>query len=399
MANRFYTILIVPEKTSQVRRFVVPSWLFRSAAVGAAIVTLTGIVMVLDYWYVMNQVGENKSLRMENRRLRQQVQVFKNKMDTIESTMERVKTFATRLKVITNIEDRNGLLQSLNQSKLPDASTNIGNATLLSGLSSLTGLGGSPNIAPAQIGSATVGSGPAGSATAGSATTGSTVGPAQNGAQTGPATSGTPKGTPVSQTSGASSAAISYGQLLAMNTLQNESPEELMLRRDYDQLDMHFAQVNTDSLFIEQTLQDEYELLADQKSFLAALPTRKPAIGYFTSGFGVRTSPTLGSVKMHEGLDIANRPGTPIHAPADGTVIFAGTKSGYGQTVVLDHGYGLETWYGHTRKILVRSGQKVKRGDTIALLGNTGRSTGPHVHYEVRVHGTPVDPLSYILEN
>src|SRR5262249_51240742 len=83
------------------------------------------IVMVLDYWFVMNQIGENKELRMENRRLRQQVQVFKNKMTTIESTMERVKTFATRLKVITNIEDRGGLLQSLNQ-KLPDASSNIG---------------------------------------------------------------------------------------------------------------------------------------------------------------------------------------------------------------------------------------------------------------------------------
>src|SRR5579884_2671421 len=126
MANRFYTILIVPEKTSQVRRFVIPAWLFRSAAIGTALFTLTGIVMVLDYWYVMNQVGENKTLRMENRRLRQQVQVFKNKMDTIESTMDRVKTFATRLKVITNIEDRNGLLQSLNSTHLPDAATNIG---------------------------------------------------------------------------------------------------------------------------------------------------------------------------------------------------------------------------------------------------------------------------------
>src|SRR6185437_6123978 len=129
-SNRFYTVLVVPEKTSQVRRFVIPSWLFRSAAIGAAIMTLTGAVMVMDYWYVMNQVGENKELRMENRRLRQQVQVFQNKMDTIESTMERVKTFATRLKVITNIEDRNGLLQSLNQKSLPNAATNIGSTVV-----------------------------------------------------------------------------------------------------------------------------------------------------------------------------------------------------------------------------------------------------------------------------
>ena len=178
-----------------------------------------------------------------------------------------------------------------------------------------------------------------------------------------------------------------------------ESPEDVELRREYDRLDGRFTDLNRETLYVEQVLQDQYELLADQKAFLAALPTRKPAIGYFTSGFGVRRSPFGGAEKMHEGLDIANRPGTPIHATADGTVIYADTKAGYGQTVVVDHGYGLETWYGHTRKILVARGQKVHRGDVIALLGNSGRSTGPHVHYEVRVHGTPVDPLSYILEN
>src|SRR3954469_10569510 len=126
MANRFYTLLIVPEKTSQIRRLVLPSWILRGALVGVFFAMILGTIMVLDYWYVMNQIGENKQLRMENRRLRQQVQVFKNKLTTIDSTMERVKTFATRLKVITNIEDRGGgLLQSLNQ-KLPDASTNVG---------------------------------------------------------------------------------------------------------------------------------------------------------------------------------------------------------------------------------------------------------------------------------
>ncbi|MCM2279241.1 MAG: M23 family metallopeptidase [Oligoflexia bacterium] len=102
---------------------------------------------------------------------------------------------------------------------------------------------------------------------------------------------------------------------------------------------------------------------------------------------------------MHEGLDIANRPGTVIKAPADAVVAFANVKAGYGQTLILDHGYGLETWYAHTRKILVSKGQKVRRGESIAQLGNSGRSTGPHLHYEVRVNGYPVDPLSYILEN
>jgi murein DD-endopeptidase MepM/ murein hydrolase activator NlpD len=360
--NRFYTILVVPEKTSQVRRFVIPSWLFRSAAIGTALISLVAVVMVLDYCYVMGEVGENKQLKMENRRLRQQVQVFKNKMETIEGTMDRVKTFATRLKVITNIEDRSSLLQSLNQKKLPDASTNIG---AVAGSHSTTGK-------PTADNSTATPTAPTLTSSSGSSTTDSST-----------------------------SASISpKGILLAANTFtSSEDPEEILLRRDYEIVDARFSDLNTQSLYVEQMLQDQYELLADQKAFLAALPTRKPAVGYFTSGFGVRRSPFGGKNKMHEGLDIANRPGTPIRAPADGTVVFADTKSGYGQTVVIDHGYGLETLYGHTRQILVHKGQKVRRGDVVALLGSTGRSTGPHVHYEVRVHGTPVDPLSYILEN
>src|SRR4051794_32919550 len=114
-SNRFYTVMIVPEKTSRVRKVIVPSWVLKGAGAGVVFVLLISVVMFFDYWFVMNQIGENKDLRMENRRLRQQVQVFKNKMETIDGTMDRIKTFATRLKVITNIEDRGGLLQSLNQ--------------------------------------------------------------------------------------------------------------------------------------------------------------------------------------------------------------------------------------------------------------------------------------------
>jgi len=332
MANRFYTIMIVPEKTSRVRKFVVPSWLMRGTAIGFAFTSLVAIVMVFDYWYVMNQISENKALKLENRRLRQQVQVFKNKMATVESTMERVKTFATRLKVITdyNTEDRGALLQSLNSQKIPDASANRG---IMIAASATQPLAGSPEL----LTSAEVGDG-------------------------------------------------------------TQSPEDAQLRKEYEALDSRFTEVNKDALFVEQMLQDQYELLADQKTFLAALPVRKPAIGYFTSGFGVRKSPVSDRIKMHEGLDIANRPGTPIRAPADGEVVFADTKAGYGQTLIIAHGYGLETWYGHTRKILVSRGTRVHRGQQVALIGNSGRSTGPHLHYEVRVHGIPVDPRTYLLE-
>lgn len=355
MANRFYTVMIVPEKTAQVRKILVPAWVLRGAAVGMAFFTLLGIVMVLDYWYVMSQIGENKTLKLENRKLRQQVQIFKNKMTTIDSTMERVKTFATRLKVITNIEDHGNLLQTLNQ-RLPDASLNTG----------------APKASAPVTATATIPT---------------TLGPQ-------------PEATPGAAALNAPApSSAGHAALDTQDTPVAISPEDAELRVEYETLDTRFSELNRETLYVEQMLQDQYELLADQKAFLAALPTRRPAIGYFTSGFGVRLSPFGGRAKMHEGLDIANRPGTQIKAPADGVVIFADTKSGYGQTVIVDHGYGLETWYGHTKKILVSKGQKVRRGDTLALLGNTGRSTGPHVHYEVRVHGTPVDPLSYILEN
>ena len=181
----------------------------------------------------------------------------------------------------------------------------------------------------------------------------------------------------------------------ASNENKTSAPENLSPKED-----QAFEKVSLKSLTLEQNLHDLYELLSDQKSFLNALPTKKPAEGYFTSGFGVRVSPMGdGAEKMHEGLDVANAIGTPIHAPAQGTVVFAGRKSGYGQIVILDHGYGLETWYGHTSRFLVKPGQLVKRGQSIALIGNSGHSTGSHLHYEVRVHGIPVDPLAYILEN
>jgi murein DD-endopeptidase MepM/ murein hydrolase activator NlpD len=117
-----------------------------------------------------------------------------------------------------------------------------------------------------------------------------------------------------------------------------------------------------------------------------------------TSKFGYRLSPFTGRPMMHQGLDLAAPPGSPIVAPADGIVSFAGYDAGYGKLVSIDHGYGVVTRFGHTSQIYVEVGQKVKMGDVIAAVGSTGRSTGPHVHYEVRVNGVPVDPRNYLLD-
>lgn len=154
-------------------------------------------------------------------------------------------------------------------------------------------------------------------------------------------------------------------------------------------------QINSMRLAIDLRRQSQEEvksLLNDQRSLSASTPEGWPIKGWLTSYFGMRKSPYTGRPKMHDGLDIAANTGTPIHVTADGVVARVETSSGYGKTVVVDHGYGYRTLYAHNSKNLVKRGQSVSRGDKIAEVGNTGRSTGPHVHYEILLNGVPVDP-------
>ena len=127
-------------------------------------------------------------------------------------------------------------------------------------------------------------------------------------------------------------------------------------------------------------------------------PSIWPVKGWVTSGFGPRISPFTGRPALHDGLDIGASPDTSVHAPADGRVTAVGFHSKLGNIVRLDHGYGIQTFYGHLHKYLVKNGQRVKRGDVIALVGSSGLSTGPHLHYTVKVKGRPINPRQYILE-
>lgn len=148
----------------------------------------------------------------------------------------------------------------------------------------------------------------------------------------------------------------------------------------------------------ESSLRELQEYFDDQRSLLASTPSIWPTRGWVTSDFGTRLDPWTAERKMHEGLDIATPHGQPVFTPSDGTVVFAGTEGGYGKVLVIDHGYGVKTRYGHLSEIRVRLGDHVKRGDKVAQVGNTGRSTGPHLHYEVRVNGIPENPRKFILE-
>ena len=129
-----------------------------------------------------------------------------------------------------------------------------------------------------------------------------------------------------------------------------------------------------------------------------ATPTLWPVMGRVTSSFGERLDPFNGEGAFHAGLDIAASYGTPIHAPADGVIAKAGPASGYGREMIVDHGGGITTIYGHLSAFAVVAGQAVKQGQVIGYIGSAGRSTGPHLHYEVRVNNMPVNPHKYLRE-
>jgi murein DD-endopeptidase MepM/ murein hydrolase activator NlpD len=158
------------------------------------------------------------------------------------------------------------------------------------------------------------------------------------------------------------------------------------------------SSLETEASRQEQSLRELQEYFDDQRSLLASTPSIWPARGWVTSDFGTRLDPWTADRKMHEGLDIATPHGQPVFSPSDGTVVFAGTENGYGKVLVIDHGYGVKTRYGHLSEITVHLGDHIKRGDRVAAVGNTGRSTGPHLHYEVRVNGIPENPRKFILE-
>lgn len=145
-----------------------------------------------------------------------------------------------------------------------------------------------------------------------------------------------------------------------------------------------------------QELENLRETVLARNHRLAHTPSAWPSSGRVSSEFGTRRHPVSGTVQLHRGIDIAAPAGTPVTATAAGTVVFAGDRGGFGLTIVIDHGYGLQTLYAHNSQLYVKEGDVVERGDRIAAIGSTGLSTGPHVHYEVHLNGEPVNPRSFL---
>ena len=161
-------------------------------------------------------------------------------------------------------------------------------------------------------------------------------------------------------------------------------------RDDVDKMSFRSQRLQKDLSVLEQRF-------VDQSRVLSSTPSIAPVRGILTDGFGGRSDPFTGESGQHNAIDISSALGQPVRAPADGIVVKAEWANGYGNVIYVSHGYGYSTRYGHLKAFAVHPGARIKRGDVIAYVGSTGRSTGPHLHYEVRLNNNPVNPLAYIL--
>jgi murein DD-endopeptidase MepM/ murein hydrolase activator NlpD len=186
---------------------------------------------------------------------------------------------------------------------------------------------------------------------------------------------------------------IETKELAAGGRIDPESAE-IIAQQVRNEIDILSREASTQ----EHTLQELTQAAEQRSTQWSSTPSIWPVRGWVTSGFGPRVSPFTEKPAWHDGLDIGASPNAPVQAPAQGRIIAVSSDSKMGNMVKIDHGYGVETVYGHLAKALVKEGQRVKRGDVVALVGTTGLSTGPHLHYMVKKNGQALDPSKFILD-
>ena len=351
--SKYFTIMIVPERGKGFRAFRVPKIIFRGIIILLIVSLFFLCILAYDYVEILRQGQKNKYLSIENAQLKEQVEIFDKKLNSLIVDIERIQVFEKKLKIITGIEDnsltKNPPEEAGNKEVSPPPEPTKNKSSFLHLEEEMENSPEYQNLLTLHEKKIAQGMG------------------LQSGYQL------TKKISSLTSSFfnfAAKYAAVDYKMLTMKNML---------------------TKLETDINLLDQDL-------LDKDSFLKSTPTIWPTRGWVTSYFGIRKSEFSGEKKMHEGIDIGAPIGSKVISPADGVVTFAGTKPGFGQFVEIDHGYGIETIYGHASSLAVKKGGKIKRGEILARIGSTGLSTGPHVHYEVRVNGTPVDPMHYILD-
>ena len=314
--QKYFTVLVVPDRTSRVRKVTIArTWLYGAFAGAAVVIALVAGVFV-HYARVLGELSEYQSVYQENREVSLQLRTYQERIRKLDSRLDHLERIEHKLRVMTSLED-------------PSRNIAIGPLT--------------DREQPPELDSFFEES--------------------HEGASVSPA-----------------------------------SPDTDRREFEFRKIGFRLEKLEGEAKARELSLEELHALLDDQRSILNSTPSIWPTRGFVSSTFGYRVSPFTSVKKMHEGLDVAAPKGTDVVAPADGVITFAGVKGAYGNILVIDHGYGLVTRYGHLSKLLVEAGQQVKRGSTIAKVGNTGRSTGDHLHYEVRIDGVPVNPTRYIID-
>lgn len=363
--DKYYTVMIVPEKEKGVRSFKIPGIFLRFLAFFFVLTSILFGILLYNYWSVIKQIHENRHLDKENRLLREELQKFNTNLNTLSKEIESIRVYENKLRIITGLEDVTKtapIVPSENDNSMMMDDHGESTREPIPEDESVQ-LDQSPLIHFQEM-----------------------------------------KENPYYlelQKLFDNKVADKLGQIKnhkISSQFSNLVKRSFELSKEYAEFRFKFEILEKYSQQLNKKIHQLDQHLLDKESILRSTPTIMPTNGWITSYFGHRISPTAGVKKMHEGLDVGANYGTEIIAPADGIVTFAGRKAGFGLFVQIDHGYGIETIYAHSQKIMTKNGKKVKRGDLIAKVGSTGSSTGPHLHYEVRINGTAVDPLYFILE-
>ena len=297
MAQKFFTIILVPNAKARLRRFTISHKLVAIAGSVSAIVILVAGIFIYRSTRIAWQVSELEAMRAENTQLRQANLDYRKSVETLKDKVNTLREYTKKLNTIAGISD-------------PSSITMVG----------MGGIGG-----------------------------------------------------------------FNEATTTTSDTLTRPLTSELGL-------------LKTETGQIEKQMQSLMTFFSSQSLLLASTPSIWPTAGYLSCSYGWRIDPFTKQNDFHSGIDISSQVGQPIIAPSDGIVIWAAPRNGYGNVMIIDHDFGYQTRYGHMSGFAVRPGQRVQRGQVIGYVGNTGKSTGPHLHYEVWVHNQAVNPMQFILE-